>query len=106
MKKGVTFQTENGVYSLRFSINNLCKLEDLLGRPLAELGTNVGLREMRTMFYCGLTPSVSLEECGDIMGEVIEEKGVEELNSLLAKALNLGMGGDILNSPEMNKKKV
>lgn len=106
MKKGLTFQTEEGIYSLRFSVNNLCKLEDLLGKPLAQLGDNVGLRELRTMFYCGITPSVTMEECGDIIGDIIEEKGIEEVNNLVTKALNISMGGDVSTVAPKGKKKV
>ena len=92
MKKGLTFQTQNNIYSLRFSVNNLCKLEDLLGRPLSQLGDNIGLREMRTMFYCGLTPSMSLEQCGEVIDEILEEKGIDGLNDILDRALTLSIG--------------
>lgn len=108
MKKGITFQTETNIYSLRFSVNSLCKLEDLLGKPLSKLGDNVGLRELRTMFYCGITPSMTIEECGEVIDEIIEEKGIEELNNLLTKALNLSMGTESVAPIEVlqNKKKV
>lgn len=107
MKKGITFQTESGIYSLRFNVNSLCKLEDLLGRPLSKLGDNVGIRETRLMLYCGLTPSVSIEDCGEIMDEIITEKGVEELNNLMTKALNLAMNGsptDAVHDTSIKKK--
>lgn len=108
MKKGITFQTNNEIYQLRFSVNNLCKLEDLLGKPLSKLGDNIGLRELRLMLYCGITPSMSLEECGEVLDDVIAEKGVEELNSILTKALNLSMGSTGVSPVEAvgHKKKV
>lgn len=104
MKKAVTFEVNGDIYSLRLDVNALCKIEDILGKPMSELGESMGLKDLRIVFSCGLSPKVSLEEAGDVMTGIIEEKGVEELNSIIEKAIQNSFNGGQPLGDEVKKK--
>lgn len=58
----VKFEADGATHSLQFSINALVALEDALGVSVSEIGNKlsgadgkpVGIKEMRTLFRCGL----------------------------------------------------
>ena len=103
MKQGKTFEVSGEIYKLRFDINSLCELEDLLGRPVSQLGANMGIRELRTMFYCGLMPKHSLTDVGIMMSGLVEEQGMEKMQALITGALEDGLGSNSV-APEIKKK--
>lgn len=105
MKQFKTIQVGNNIYQFRYSINQLCALEDLLGKPVSQLGSNTGIRELRLMFYCGVTPKMTLEEAGDVMADIIEEKGIDYLSTLLSEAIEKSIGTTTVAPEEVYKKK-
>ncbi|MGL5460718.1 MAG: hypothetical protein ACRDBY_13970 [Cetobacterium sp.] len=110
MKKGLAFEVNGDIYTLRFTINELCNIEDLLGKPVSQLGEgSMGIKEMRVMFYCGLrgAKKYSMEEVGDLMSDIIEEKGNDYLNELLITAMgnSLGTGVEEPQGKKTTKKK-
>lgn len=105
MKKAYSFEVNGNIYQLRFNINSLCEIEDLLGKPLSKIGADMGIKEMRILFYCGLIPKMRLEDCGELMDIIIEEKGITGLNEIVEKSMALAnMGGSPV--PDEIKKKV
>lgn len=108
MQKGITFEADGNIYQLRFSVNNLVKVEELLGMPISKIGANSGFKELRVLVFCSILPSQSLSDCGDIMEAVIEEQGVDKLNSIIQKALELSLSGGSAIPPEVieGKKKI
>lgn len=106
MKKYVSFELDNEVYQLRFGVNEMCDMEDLLNKPVSALGQNAGMKELRVMFYCGLRGTrkdITLEDTGVLMSEVIADKGIDFLQDVLAKAMELALGNST-PSPKAVKK--
>lgn len=108
MKKGKTFEVSGEIYQLRISINALCKIEDILGYPMTEIEAHgMGIKEMRVIMTCGLIPSVSMEEAGDIMDILLEEKGADGFMNLMLEAMQSAMGSskDVVPSKVAKAKK-
>lgn len=114
MKKGITFDCGGNIYQLRFSINNLCKIEDLMGKPISALQEgNVGMKDMRILLACAIVPAISLEGAGDLMEEIMEERGLEGLSKLiidgLDKSLDIGKSAKVEANEmikDLHKKKL
>ena len=113
MKKGLTFTAEGQMYQLRYDVNALCEIEDLLDKPISEIGQGTGMRELRTIFACGVLPKMQVNESGDVMSAYMMENGMDKLSELIMNALNLAMGEaqskqsleEVVNSaPKVRKK--
>lgn len=86
MKKSILIELDKPRH-LRFDYNALCDVEDMLGKPLSEIGTP-GLRETRTMLYCGLKHedrSLTPTRLGDILDAIINDKGFEVMEYIAEK---------------------
>lgn len=79
----VKFEAGGSTYSLQYSINALVALEEDLGVTVAEIGTKlsgkdgkqVGLKDMRTLFRCGLIEhwpdgEPTVKQAGSLMTDV------------------------------------
>lgn len=94
MKKSVGIQLDK-MRNLRYGINAICQMEDILNKPVSSLVDGAGVRELRVMLFCGLSwedKELTLEGVGDLMDEAIAENGVEYLSDKLAAALELALG--------------
>ncbi|WP_028977413.1 hypothetical protein [Sporolactobacillus terrae] len=83
-------QTRNDTYFLRFSINAHCEAEELLGMPITQVGDNAGISTMRTLLYVGLKyggRAVTMDQAGNIMEEIIDEKGMEGFTTKISEAV-------------------
>ena len=82
MKPYVTFELDKP-RRLRYGINALCMLEDVLGKPLAKLDTgDLAMKDLRAIIYCGLVnddKSLTPEVVGDLIDDY------SNLNEALAK---------------------
>ena len=94
MKKTV-IKTNQNAYFLRYSINAHCEAEELLGFPITQLDENTaGISVFRTLMFVGLKhggQQITLEQAGDIMEEVINDRGMEYLSEQISKAINAGL---------------
>ncbi|WP_026478261.1 hypothetical protein [Alkaliphilus transvaalensis] len=93
MKKSIAIELDK-IRNLRFSTNNICQLEDLLGKPVSELQNGAGFKELRGMLYCGLKwedQNLTLDQAGDIMDESMADKGIGYISEKLAAALQLAL---------------
>lgn len=95
MKKFVTVQTENDIYKLRFGLNQLILVEELLGRSITELQDKIDFKDLRVILYCGLSSSMkdlTLEQSGECFDDMVQSIGMEELMTKLFEAINSAMG--------------
>ena len=88
MKGEVDFVAGDMAYTLVFSINALCSLEERLGVGVAEIGAQMGesmrIGTLRTIFWAGLVTrhDVTEEQAGDIITQI----GPNEASQLIGKA--------------------
>jgi hypothetical protein len=90
-KGEVEFTSGKKVYTLSFSTNAMCDLEDRLGKSIVEIGglmsdtSNVRITLMRTIFWAGLRDhheAMTEVEAGRLMDAV----GLIEASQMIAKA--------------------
>lgn len=90
----VAFQVGDRALTLRFSVNALCELEDLLGEPVAKIAAkledaeNIKLSMVRAIVWAGLRDyhaEVSLAAAG----EIVDEAGIPDAMEKVGKALAL-----------------
>ena len=77
---------------IKYTINALATLEDILERPVTELGSNVGVRELRALLWAGLLhedANLTLEQAGNLMDEI----DITILTEKIGEALNAALGG-------------
>lgn len=94
MKK-LTIATKEDKYIVAFNINTLIDLEEELG-GFDKLGENVGLKELRAIFYHGLRKfqkDITIKEAGEVMSEVVDEKGLEDFVNEITGALTEAING-------------
>lgn len=73
---------------LRFTANALCRLEEVTGRGIVDLATDLEqsmrITDLRTMLWAGI-PGISIEEAGDIIDEI----GFERTAELIGQAITV-----------------
>ena len=93
-KGEVEFTVGEKTYTLYFSINALCELEEALGGNVVELATlmadasKLSIKNVRTIFWAGLRDhheAMSLTDAGRLMSDM----GIAEAMELVAKAFTL-----------------
>lgn len=93
MKKAIPIELDK-VRNLRFGINAICMVEELTGKPITALAEGAGMKELRTLLYCGLVwedNTLTLETAGDLMDLAIENKGIDYLSKKLGEAVELAL---------------
>lgn len=90
-KGEVSFQALGETWTLRYSTNALCEMEDLFGKSAIEVAQlldaegGVKLRDLRAVFFCGLTDRhEGVTE--RIAGNLIDDIGMENAGPLIAEA--------------------
>lgn len=96
-----TFQAGDETYTLQFSVNGLCALEDATGMGIMEFierfqpdhsgQSQVTMQAARTLFWAGLQqhhPDLSLQQVGDLMDRA---GGFEAAINLVTEAFESGM---------------
>lgn len=90
LKGEVGFTAGDMAYTLAFTINALCVLEDRLGVGVAEIGAQMGqsmrISTLRTVFWAGLIAHHDLTE--EQAGDIITLVGTAETAQLIAKAFS------------------
>lgn len=83
--------------NIRLNTNALVKFEEILKKPLSEIGTAFGLKEIRAALYVGLVhedKDLTLETVGDLIDNV----GVEYVADKVGEALQLAIGKRVQDS--------
>lgn len=90
----VALQVGDRAYTLAFSVNALCELEDALGKPVAKIAdglsdpANVRLSTVRALLWAGLQdyhPGTELKAAGLIASEA----GIPAVMEAIGKAFSL-----------------
>lgn len=93
--KTVLLEASDKARNLKLSANAVCELEEKHGLKFDELQNGGGFREMRLILYALLkweNKNITLEEAGEIMDKVVEEKGFQYLGDKIAEAVNAYFG--------------
>ena len=92
MKKDVAITVGGKEYKIRFDMNNIVKLEEMLGKGISEIG-GTRLAEVRAMVFCTISPQFKkLEDAGNWMDEMLSEMTMDEFVEKMTEAMTLGMG--------------
>jgi hypothetical protein len=87
----IEFTVDKKVYTLRYSINAMCDLEERLGQSVVEVGTlmsdpaKLSMSVIRSIFWAGLRDhheAITETEAGRIMSAL----GIVEASQMIAKA--------------------
>jgi hypothetical protein len=76
-------------YTLAYTINSVCELEEELGQSLAEIVAGMGrLKVIRAVLWAGLLRhhKMSIDEAGDVMDAAGVPATVEAVNKAIASA--------------------
>ncbi len=95
-------------YTLRYSVNACCELEDAAGRCIGEIvaslddGDRMSVKLMRQVFWAGLIEhhGVSHKEAGDLMSEAGFEAAAQAIGAAFAKAFPQAEAGDAKADPK------
>lgn len=92
MKNAVILLLDGKEFQIRFTMNDIIRLEEILGKGVAEFNPK-SFKELRAMVYVAVKPRFkSLDETGDFMDYCSSEIGLEELIKKVVEALTLSMG--------------
>lgn len=97
-----------GEHTLVFSFNVMCLLEEQTGLKTGQLiqmmQQNMGLTDLRAFIWAGLQekqPGTSIEQAGEIIGEV----GIEPAMEALQQAVEAAFSSDEPESGKANPRK-
>ena len=78
------------VRNLRFGFNAMCDFEEITGQQLGEDVDLSGFRNLRALVWTGLKwedKSLTLSQTGNLIENVLEEKGADYLMEKVQKAM-------------------
>lgn len=85
----VSFKAGEKDYTLCFTINAVCELEDRLGKSVGEIVSDMGrISVVRAVLWAGLLHhhKVSIEQAGEIMHEAGAAATAQAINAAMAMA--------------------
>ena len=92
MKAGVTIELDRP-RTIRYGINALSKVEDLIGKPITSLDLgNVGIKDLLAIIYAGLyheDKTLTVEKVGDIIDEYSD---INTMAEKIGEAFTLAFG--------------
>ncbi|ADU30365.1 hypothetical protein [Evansella cellulosilytica] len=102
-------KSNKNTYFVKYPINAHCEAEEILGYPITQLNDkNAGMFTFRTLMYVGLKYAgkvVPMEQAGDIMQEVIADKGMEYFTNEISKAISKSLTQQNNNTYKHNNGK-
>jgi hypothetical protein len=92
MKKTVLIELDKA-RNLRYGINALCTIEELLGKPITALDLNrISIKDLRTILFAGLVHE-DKDLTPEIVGELIDDySDFTTISSKLGDAFTLAFG--------------
>ncbi|MEP6827917.1 MAG: hypothetical protein ABJA10_07565 [Aestuariivirga sp.] len=97
-------------YTLLFSVNALCNLEDRMGKPINEIlssmGENTGLKMLRSLLQCGLSqrhPEITEAIAGDLLSFGNTQVVTAKIGEALALAFPAPTGSEAGSATENPK---
>ena len=109
MKPFVTLEFSDKPRRLKFGINALCEIEDVLEKPITELNEmGLGVKEVRLFLYAAFRedePEITLQDVGNIMDDY--DGGWVALAAKIGEAVSLAFGeGKNDQRPVMKEREV
>lgn len=102
-------KTNRNTYFIKFPINAHCEAEEILGFPITQLSqANAGMSTFRTLVFVGLKyagNAVPMDKAGEIMGEIIEDKGMDYFSNQISEAINKSLNQQNNNTFKHNHNK-
>ena len=93
MKKTVTIELDKA-RNLRYGMNALVKVEELIGKPITKLDLeNISMKDLRSILYAGLyheDKDLTSESVGNLIDEYSDITAIAEK---LGEAFNIAFGG-------------
>ncbi len=92
MKKSVTIELDKA-RNLRYGINALCTIEEIINKPITTLDlNNLSMKELRAILYAGLVhEDKSLTE--ESVGSLIDDyTNISDISTKLGEAFTLAFG--------------
>lgn len=84
--------------NVKYPFNELITLEELLGKPIAEIEKSISFKDIRILAFCGLKwedKELTLEQTGELITEFTDNGGeMKALMDACGKALKQGMGAN------------
>lgn len=100
----VSFEAGGIRHTLRYGINELCRLEDRLNIDVAALGkkmaAGLNMRTLRTIFACGLSADLA----DDAAGAIIDAVGLQRAGELVGEAMQAAFPSAEGKAPKPAKK--
>lgn len=96
-KKSIVLEVNGAPKLMKLGFNGLIALEEALGKPITEIANGeVAFSDLRTMFHVALKhggdKKLTLEDTGDILDDVIDNKGMNYLTDKLTELFESIMG--------------
>ena len=95
MKKTVTIELDKA-RNLRYGMNALVKVEELIGKPITKLDLeNISMKDLRSILYAGLyheDKDLTSESVGNLIDEYSDITAIAEK---LGEAFNIAFGGGV-----------
>lgn len=85
----VELKADDTSYTLAFTINSVCELEDKLDRPLTDIVADMGrISVVRAVLWAGLLHhhKMTVEEAGDVMHQAGAAATAQAINASLSQA--------------------
>lgn len=105
----VALETDGKVYSLRFTTNSICELEEHFGQPIAKIVTelqdesNASMKMVRAVVWGALLseqPDITLKDAGNLLDEVGVDALTEKLGLALQRFFPDAEAGEKKNPPK------
>ena len=92
MKKTVTIELDKA-RNLRYGMNALVKVEELIGKPITKLDLeNISMKDLRSILYAGLYHE-DKELTSESVGNLIDEySNITAIAEKLGEAFNIAFG--------------
>jgi hypothetical protein len=107
VKGEVRFEAEGASYTLVFTIDALCALEDRVNKSVEQIGAEMGksprLSLLRALFHAGLReyqPSISEKKAGEIMQGI----GLDKAGALIGEAFTAAFANPEAETAEVPPK--
>lgn len=97
-KKTVIFDADKERF-LKYGIRALVQMEEMMGRPITDLGNEeqgISMKDMVIIIHCGLLwaeKGLSFEETEDIIDAAVDKHGFEYVTETMGKALSQAFAG-------------
>ena len=105
LKRGVTIELDRP-RTLRYGMNALIKIEELIGKSLAKLDfEEMAIKDLRTIVYAGLfheDKELTPEKCADLIDDYSDIATAAEK---VGEAITLAFGGQIADPKQVEISK-